>query len=76
MPSAQKIFFPFLAEHFPRLEAPYRKLYANSAFLGGKYKQDLRRRIEAVRSRHRLAGAPIDYRPELAGESAQFSLFP
>ena len=28
MPSAQKIFFPFLEQRFPKLAGPYRKLYA------------------------------------------------
>ena len=75
MPSAQKVFFPFLEAHLPRLAERYRKLYAQRAYLGGKYKEDLRRRIQAVRARHGLAAAPVDYQPEAAGETGQLSLF-
>lgn len=75
MPCARKVFFPFLEERFPRLAAPYRKLYDNRARLGGRYKEDLRRRLQVIRERHGLASAPADYQPELAGEAEQLSLF-
>jgi DNA repair photolyase len=75
MPSARKVFLPFLERGFPRLAEPYRKLYAGSAHLGGRYKEDLRRRIRAVRERHGLASAPVEYKPELAEEAVQLPLF-
>lgn len=75
MPCARKVFFPFLEERFPALAAPYNKLYANRARLGGRYKEDLRRRVQAIRERHGLASAPVDYKPELAEETVQLSLF-
>jgi DNA repair photolyase len=75
MPSAQRVFFPFLERHLPRLAGPYRKLYARHARLGGKYKEDLRRRIQAVRARYGLAAAPVDYLPAAAADAGQMSLF-
>jgi DNA repair photolyase len=76
MPSAQKIFFPFLERRFPKLVAPYRKLYATSAYLGPDYKARLRDRVARIRERHGLASAPIDYRPELWEGEEQGTLFP
>ncbi len=75
MPCARKVFFPFLEERFPALVEPYEKLYSNRARLGGRYKEDLRRRLHAIRERYGLASAPLDYKPELADEGAQLSLF-
>lgn len=76
MPCAQKVFFPFLEERFPHLVERYRKLYGKSPFLGRAYKEQLRARVDAIRSRHGLASAPLDYRPELwEEESEQLSLF-
>lgn len=74
MPCAQQVFYPFLDEHFPHLAEPYRRLYGKRAYLGGKYKEELRRRIQAIRARHGLAAAPVAYQPELA-QPAQLPLF-
>jgi len=76
MPCARKIFFPFLERHFPKLAGPYRKLYANSAYLGPGYKAHLREVVARVRERHGLGSAPVEYRPELWEGEEQGSLFP
>lgn len=75
MSCARKVFFPFLEERFPTLAGPYRKLYAGRARLGGRYKEDLRRRLHRIRERYGLAPAPADYQPELADDAAQLPLF-
>ncbi len=75
MPSAQKVFFPFLADRFPKLEQPYRKLYAAGAYLRGEYREELRERIRRIRERHGLSSAPIEYRPELWEGEEQGTLF-
>jgi DNA repair photolyase len=75
MPCAQKIFFPFLEERFPHLADPYRKLYERSAYLGAQYKEELRRRVAAIRERHGLGSTLVEYKPELADEPEQLSLF-
>jgi DNA repair photolyase len=76
MPSAQKIFFPFLEKSFPKLAGPYRKLYAAGAYLGPGYKAQLRERVARIRDRHGLASAPVEYRPELWEGEEQGTLFP
>ena len=42
MPSAQKVFLPFLEERFPQLAARYREQFEKSPFLGADYKERLR----------------------------------
>jgi DNA repair photolyase len=76
MPSARRVFFPFLEERFPRLAAPYRRLYAASAYLGSGYKEHLRERVQRVRERHGLGSAPVEHRPELWEGEEQGTLFP
>ena len=76
MPSAQKIFFPFLEKRFPKLARPYRKLYATSAYLGPDYKARLRERVARIRERYGLACAPVECRPELWEGEEQGTLFP
>jgi hypothetical protein len=76
MPAAQKIFFPFLDTHFPKLAGPYRKLYAHGAYLGTGYKERLRERVDRIRERFGLGRAPVEYRPELWEGEEQGTLFP
>jgi DNA repair photolyase len=76
MPSAKKIFLPFLDERFPKVAGTYRKLYAGGAYLGGEYKAQLRERVGRIRERHSLGSAPIEYRPELWEGEEQGTLFP
>ena len=76
MPSAQKVFFPFLQQRFPKLAGPYRKLYAHGAYLGPDYKIRLRELVARIRERHGLASAPVEYRPELWEGEEQGALFP
>lgn len=65
MPSAQKVFFPFLEREFPHLVARYRELYARSAYLGGDYKTELAARVRRIRDRHGLLSGMVEYKPEL-----------
>ena len=76
MPSAQKIFFPILEQHLPKLAGPYRKLYATGAYLGPGYKAQLRERLARIRERYGLAAAPVEYHPELWEGEEQGTLFP
>jgi DNA repair photolyase len=68
VPSAQKIFFPFLEKEFPELAPRYRALYEKSAYLGRTYKETLRDRVQRIRDRYGLASGPIEYRPEIWSE--------
>src|SRR5204863_6972276 len=65
MPSAQKVFFPFLEEHFPQLAARYREQYQRSPYLGADYKDRLRARVQKIREKYGLESAPVEYKPEL-----------
>jgi DNA repair photolyase len=76
MPSAQKVFFPFLDSRFPNLAPRYREMYRQSAYLGREYKDMLRTRIRRIRDRYGLVSGPIDYQPELWSGEEQGELFP
>jgi len=76
MPSAQKVFFPFLEEHFPQLAARYREQYEKSPYLGADYKERLRGRVQRIREKYGLASAPVEYKPELWEDDRQLALFP
>jgi DNA repair photolyase len=76
MPSAQKIFFPFLEKRFPKLAGEYKRLYAHGAYLGPEYKARLRERVGRIRERYGLASSPVEYRPELWEGEEQGTLFP
>ena len=76
MPSAKKVFFPFIQERFPKLALRYQKLYASGAYLGGEYKALLRERVVRVRERHSLGSGPVEYWPELWEGEEQGTLFP
>ncbi len=65
MPSAQKVFLPFLEREFPRLVGRYRETFARSAYLGREYKEILRDRVRRVRDRYGLLSGPVEYRPEV-----------
>jgi DNA repair photolyase len=76
MPSAQKIFFPFLREKFPHLSRRYEERYRKSPYLRGSYLDDLRVRVRKIRERYGLASAPVEYRPQLWEDERQGELFP
>jgi DNA repair photolyase len=76
MPCAQKVFFPFLDRHFPKLAPHYREQFANSPCLSSAYKKNLRERIAAIRDRYGLGSGPVEYRPELWDGEEQPTLFP
>ena len=76
MPCAQKVFFPFLDEHFPALAPHYRTQYEKSAYLSHTYKETLRARVMKIRDRYGLNSGPVEYRPELWEGEEQATLFP
>jgi DNA repair photolyase len=76
MPCAQKVFFPFLEEHFPDLAPRYREQYEKNAYLGPAYKEMLRARIQRIRDRYGLDSKHADYQPELWQGEEQPTLFP
>jgi hypothetical protein len=75
MPSAQKVFFPFLEERFPRLVKRYRERFEKNAYLRGPYQEMIRDRVRAIRQRHGLGSSPAEYQPELWAGEEQLELF-
>ncbi|HWB86570.1 MAG TPA: radical SAM protein [Bryobacteraceae bacterium] len=76
MPCAQKVFLPFLDQHFPELAPRYRQWYESSAHLGRAYKEMLRARLQKLRDRYGLSSRPAERRPELWQDPEQPTLFP
>jgi DNA repair photolyase len=76
MPCAQKVFFPFLDQEFPRLAPHYRTQFEKNPYLDRGYKDRLRERIARIRDRFGLDSIPAEYRPELWQEDEQPTLFP
>jgi hypothetical protein len=75
MPSAQKIFFPFLEENFPHLVKRYRERFEKSPYLRGPYQEVIRDRVRRIRGRHGLTSSMADYEPELWASEEQLELF-
>jgi DNA repair photolyase len=75
MPSAQKVFFPFLEEHFPHLLKRYQERFEKSPYLRGPYQEAIRDRVRRIRERHGLTSSMADYQPELWAGEEQLELF-
>jgi DNA repair photolyase len=64
MPSARRVFFPFVEKHYPLLLRRYKERYENSAYLHGPYRDELKARIARVRKANGLAATPLPSKPE------------
>jgi hypothetical protein len=51
---AQRVFFPFLEEHFAHLVRRYKERYEKAAYLKGHYPDMIAQRVTKIRSRHNL----------------------
>ena len=58
MPCSRKVFFPFVAQHFPHLLRRYQERYEGVAYLKGPYREMIRDRVAAIRVRHGLKSGP------------------
>ena len=63
MPTARRVFFPFLAERFPHLLKKYEDRYTRNAYLRGDYADSIKRRVEAIRVRYGLDNGPGEHMP-------------
>ncbi len=68
--SAQRRFFPFLEEHFPKLAARYARRYARSAFLDQGYKDRVMRLVNELKREHGIPDRPDDLDPPAAAHEA------
>ncbi len=51
MPAAQRVFFPFLAEHFPQYLRRYENTFRAGAYLSGAYPERIRQLVQEIRAR-------------------------
>jgi DNA repair photolyase len=58
MPSAQKVFLPFINEQFPKLRGAYRRLFASSAYPGEEYGQKIQKMVSDLRQKYGLSSRP------------------
>jgi DNA repair photolyase len=54
-PCSEKVFMPFLAEHFPALVASYKQRFANNAFLPAAYRKQISTLVRKFKSKHGIA---------------------
>lgn len=72
-PSAQRVFFPFLAEEFPRYLRRYEASFRDSAYLRGAYPERIGALVNAIRERVGISSRGMEL---IAGPpEAQMRLF-
>ncbi len=54
-PCSEKVFMPFLAEHFPHLVESYKQRFANSAFLPVAYKKQISALVKKLKAKYGIA---------------------
>jgi DNA repair photolyase len=72
---AQKVFFPFLQNHFPDYLPRYRERFARGAYLRGAYPDMIRERLARIRRRYGLNERDARAEPELWPQDPQLTLF-
>ena len=78
MPSAQRVYFPFIEEHFPQHLKRYEKSYAAGAYLNGKYTDRIRDLVGEIRARVGIGARDLtarDYFQRPALPEPQMALF-
>jgi DNA repair photolyase len=76
MPSAQRVFFPFLAQRFPEHLKRYEVSFKESAYLRGKYPERIRSLVESIRARVGIPLRDLASMPaSLSAAAPQMSLF-
>lgn len=74
-PAARKVFFGFLAEHFPQHLARYQTNYQKNPYIRGEYPAKISRLVDDVRSEFGFPGRDLSYRPAAAPPVSQLRLF-
>jgi DNA repair photolyase len=62
-PAAQRVFYPFLAEHFPEHLARYQRSFRDGAYLSGSYPEKMRNLVQDIRRQVGLLARDIDAAP-------------
>lgn len=76
MPSAKKVFLPFIEQKFPRLRSAYQKYFGSAAYLPEAYNARIQKQIDAIRLRHKLASRPPEVFIAPLPQAPQQSIFP
>jgi hypothetical protein len=75
-PCSEKIFMPFLQEHFPHLVSLYKARYADRAFLPAEYRKRISALVKRLCWRHGIIArdeAPQTNHRTLSGQMNLFS---
>jgi len=76
MPSARRVFFPFVEKHYPHLLRRYQVRYEESAYIRGAYQDSIKSRIAMIRDRYGLAAGPeVPVPKPVMNQPVQSSLF-
>lgn len=75
MPAAQRVFFPFLAEHFPQYLNRYEHSFQAGAYLRGAYPERIRRMVGQIRERVGIASRDLSRMPAPTLPESQLMLF-
>lgn len=59
-PTAQRVFFPFLADKFPHHLARYRRSFSQGAYLNGSYPERIRSMVAGIRLRAGIPARDMD----------------
>ena len=71
-PCAQRVFLPFLEQHFPDLLPRYRSMFGHSAFVGPEYRKHITALVREIRKEVGLPDRDFEYLPQ---EDEQLNLF-
>ena len=76
-PCSEKVFMPFLAEHFPALVASYKQRYGKNAFLPAAYKKQMSTLVKKLKSKYGIAEmrSVSSATPPQTRQEQQLSLF-
>jgi DNA repair photolyase len=77
-PCSEKVFMPFLQEHFPHLVQLYKNRYADRAFLPVEYKKRISALVKRLCRQHGIVDRASESAPAGAPDtlSSQLNLFP
>jgi DNA repair photolyase len=75
-PCSEKVFMPFLEEHFPHLVQSYKKRYANRSFLPAEYSRRISALVEKLCRKYKIGEREERFVPKTArGIATQLALF-
>ena len=75
-PCSQRVFFPFLEQHFPHLLRRYRERFEKNAYLKGHYPEMIQERVRKIVARHGMAARDDRNLPPEWPVEDQLALFP